>query len=170
MLEYHMIWLIDLWWNSIYRKAEVFWEWYHIFSTPCTFLLRNRYIKNELKYFLLYFQLGSGLFYQMLNLNYGTITMIFSCPEFLVMTRNIILYTACVKHSRWQKEYQILTWRKIKPLQLFQSRSCHHISKSAQFQNIHISIILLFSVQNTLSLMTTAYNFNLLSSPCTTSM
>ena len=96
----------------------------------------------------------------MVKLNYGTITMIFSWPEFLVMTRNIILYTACVKHSRWQKEYQILTWRKIKPLQLFQSRSCHHISKSAQSQKIHIFIILLFSVQSTLSLVTTAYNFN----------
>ena len=131
------------------------------FQRPVLFSLPNRYIKNELKYFLLYFQLGSGLFYQMLNFNYGTITMIFSWPEFLVMTRNIILYTACVKHSRWQKEYQILTWRKIKPLQLFQSRSCHHISKSAQFQKIHIFIILIFSVQNTLSLMTTAYNFKL---------
>ena len=135
------------------------------FQRPVLFSLPNRYLKNELKYFLLYFQLGSGLFYQMLNLHYGTITMIFSWPEFLVMTRNIILYTACVKHSRWQKEYQILTWRKIKPLQLFQSRSCHHISKSTQSQKIHIFIILLFSLQSTSSLVTTVYNFSCWNSP-----
>ena len=148
--------MVDLSW----QKRRGFLVVISHFQRPVLFSPPNRYIKNELKYFLLYFQLRSGLFYQMDNLNYGTITMIFSWPEFLVMTRNIILYTACVKHSRWQKEYQILTWRKIKPLQLFQSRSCHHISKSSLSQKIHIFIILLFSVQNTLSLMTTAYNFN----------
>ena len=137
--------MLDLSW----QKRRGFLGVISHFQRPVLFSLPNRYIKNELKYFLLYFQLGSGLFYQMLNLHYGTITMIFSWPEFLVMTRYIILYTACVKHSRWQKEYQILTWRKIKPLQLFQSRSCHQISKSAQFQKIHIFIILIFSVQNT---------------------
>ena len=90
MLEYHMIWLIGLWWISIDRKEEVFWERYHIFNALYFFPQPNRCVKNELKYFFLYFQLGSGLFYQMVNLNYGTITMIFSWPEFLVMTRNII--------------------------------------------------------------------------------
>ena len=159
--------MVDLSWQ---KRRGFLGEISH-FQRPVLFPQPNRCVKNELKYFLLYFQLGSGLFYQMVNLNYGTITMIFSWPEFLVMTRNIILYTACVKHSRWQKEYQILTWRKIKPLQLFQSRSCHHISKSAQSQKIHIFIILLFSVQSTLSLVTTAYNFNCwIVRPCTTSM